>query len=88
LEPRRGRLRKARNLVQVDAHGDARVGGITGNTLKAKRRAQQSRASGCEELVGERHERMTSGIDPGNTVVELVPGKGENPKRGAAAEEV
>jgi len=58
LKPRRGQLRKACNLEQVDVVGDGGVGGATDNTLKAKRRAQQSRASGCEESVGERHERM------------------------------
>jgi len=31
---------------------------------------------------------MASASLLGNTVVELVPGKGENPKRGAAVEEV
>jgi hypothetical protein len=74
--------------VQVDVRGDAGVGGITGKTLKAIRRAQRTRASGDEESGGQRHERMASATAPGNTVVELVPGKGENPKRGAAAEEV
>jgi len=44
--------------VQVDVHGDVGVGGITDNTLKTKRRAQQTRASGGEEPGGKRHERM------------------------------
>jgi hypothetical protein len=60
LKPRRGQLRKACNLEQGDVVGDGGVGGATDNTLKAKRRAQQSRASGCEEPVDERHERMAS----------------------------
>jgi len=44
--------------VQVDVRGDAGVDGTTDNTLRAKRRAQQSCASGCEEPGGKRHERM------------------------------
>jgi hypothetical protein len=41
FEPRRGQLRKARNLVQADATGDGRVGGITDKTPKATRRTER-----------------------------------------------
>jgi hypothetical protein len=86
LEPTRGQLRKARNLVQADAPGDGSVGKITGNTLKAIRRAQCSHASEGKEFVGNAMSGWLRILFSGFTVVELVPGRGEKPEEGSGRE--